>query len=182
MASMHPALALLELTGIARGMVVCDALVKRAVVDVLRSHPIDPGKYLIVVAGPVAEIEEALDAAAEAAGDMLLDQLVLPHAHPQLLPAIRGQGGVRDVSSLGVVEAHTLAGAVLSLDAALKSAEVGCVELRLASGLGGKGYFVVTGELYDVEAAIEAAAEHAGADAMTEIIARPHPDFLGSAL
>ena len=64
---MGPALALLEITGIARGMVVCDTLVKRAAVDLLRSHPVDPGKYLILFAGDVAEVEEALDAAEEVA-------------------------------------------------------------------------------------------------------------------
>ena len=40
----HPALGLLEITGIARGLVVADAMVKRARVELLRSHPIDPGK------------------------------------------------------------------------------------------------------------------------------------------
>ncbi|MFT7622619.1 MAG: microcompartment protein CcmL/EutN [Myxococcota bacterium] len=172
----------MELTGIARGMVVCDAMVKRAGVQVLKSHPIDPGKYLIVFAGPVAEVEEAMDAAEEAGGDTILDRLLLPNAHESLLPAVAGRTKRPQVESLGIVETHTLAGAVLGLDAALKAAYVWPMELRLGAGLGGKGYFVLTGELHDVEAALEAAVDVAGADAMIEIIARPHPDFVNGAL
>ena len=163
-------------------MVVCDAVVKRAAVDVLRSHPIDPGKYQILFAGPVAEVEEAIEAGEEAARDALMDHLILPYVHEQVVPAIRGRLEAPEIDSVGIVEAHTIAGAILGLDAALKAAEVQPVELRLASGLGGKGYFVLTGELYDVEAALEAAVAVAGSDAQTEIIARPHPDFVDGAL
>lgn len=179
---MGPALALLEITGIARGMVVCDTLVKRAAVDLLRSHPVDPGKYLILFAGGVAEVEEALDAAEEVAPPHLMDRLFLPYVDEAVIPAIRGQNPTPEFGSLGIVETHTLAAAIVSLDKALKAAPVQIVELRLSAGLAGKGYYVLTGELYDIEASIEAATELVGADAMVEIIARPHPDFLKGAL
>ncbi|HIA05021.1 MAG TPA: BMC domain-containing protein, partial [Myxococcales bacterium] len=174
----HPALGLLEITGIARGLVVSDAMVKRARVELLRSHPIDPGKYLIVFAGPVAEVEEAMDAGIEVAADMVLDQLLLPNAHPALMPAIVGRGNADEPSSIAVIECHTLAGAVLGLDAALKFADVAVMEIRLGSGLAGKGFFILTGDLPDVEAGVEAAMELAGPGADSEIIASPHPDFL----
>mgnify|MGYP003955395295 CR=1 FL=1 len=178
----HPAVGLLEITGIARGMVVADAMVKRAAVELQRSHPIDPGKYLIVFSGAVAEVEEAMEAGVEVAGDMLLDHLLLPNAHEAVLPAINGHGYAGEMTSVGVVECHTLAGAVLGLDAALKAALVSVIELRLGSGLAGKGYFVLTGDLHDLEAGTEAAIEVAGTGAVVEIIASPHQDFLNKAL
>ena len=177
-----PAIAALEITGVARGMVVCDALVKQAAVEILRSHPVDPGKYWILWAGPVAEVEEAMEAATAAAKDTILDRLLLPYAHEAVVPAIRGRGAGAAIEALGVVETHTLAGTILGLDAALKAAGVTPVEMRLSAGLGGKGFFVVTGALHDVEAAVEAGAAAAGPDAMTEIIAQPHPDFVRGAL
>ena len=177
----HPALALVEITSVARGMVVCDALVKRAIVEVLRAHPVDPGKYNILFVGPVAEVEEAMDAAEEAAAGTMLDRLLLPNVHEAVVPAIRGAVKRPEIVALGIVETHTMAGSIVGLDAALKAAEVEVVELRLAAGLAGKGYFVVTGEQHDVEAALEAAVERAGSDVMTEIIPRPHPDFLKGA-
>jgi microcompartment protein CcmL/EutN len=178
----HPAVGLVEVTGIARGMVVSDAMVKRASVRLLRSHPIDPGKYMILFDGEVAEVEEAMTAAIDAAGDMLLDQLLLANAHEALSPAILGQGKAAVPQAVGVVETHTLSGAVLGLDAALKAAQVAVMEIRLGSGLAGKGFFVVTGALHDVEAGTEAAMDVAGEGAAFEIIAAPHPDFLNSAL
>lgn len=174
---------MLEVTGIARGMVVCDALVKRATVEILRSRPVDPGKYNIFFCGPVAEVEEAMEAGVEASGDMLMDSLLLPYAHDAVVPAIRGHFDVpTEFGSVGVVETHTLARCVESLDKALKTADVQVVHMRLGRRLGGKGFYVLTGELYDIEAASEEARAIAGEDAMIEVIASPHPDFVQGAL
>ncbi len=171
-----------EVTGIARGMVVCDAIVKRATVEVLRSHPIDPGKYVILFAGPVAEVEEALDAGEELGSDTILDRLFIPNIHESVMSAIQGAGVRPGTGSIGIVECQTLAGAIIGLDTGLKAAEVNVIELRLGSGLAGKGFFVLTGELHDVEAALEAAMEVSGDGATSEVIASPHPDFLKGAL
>ena len=46
-----PAIALIELTSIARGVVASDAMAKTAPVKLLQSQTICPGKYLIVVGG-----------------------------------------------------------------------------------------------------------------------------------
>ena len=182
MFSSTSALALLEVGSIARGLVLTDTLVKRAEVEVLRAHPIDPGKYLIVFAGPVADVEEALGAAEAAARGAIIARLLLPTPHDRLALALRANHTLPAIDALGIFEAHTLVGAVLGLDKALKVAEVAVVELRLGAGLGGKGYFLVSGDLYDVEAAMEGASALVGNDAVVEIIARPHADFLKGAL
>ena len=53
-------------------------------------------------------------------------------------------------------------------------------ELRLADGLGGKAYFIVTSSLDLVEAAVSAAQRilDPGLLVTTEIIAAPHDDLL----
>ncbi len=86
------ALALLEVSSIARGVVVADAVAKRARIELLQCGPVSPGKYLVLFAGGVAEVDESLAAGAAAAGDSLLDRLFLPQAHEQLLPAVRAGG------------------------------------------------------------------------------------------
>ena len=111
-----------------------------------------------------------------------LDQMFLPRAHDAVFSALSGGHERPAIESLGIVETHTLAGAVLGLDRALKIADVQVVELRLSAGLGGKGYFVVTGSLHDVEAGVEASIEAIGSEAVYEIIASPHPDFVRGAL
>jgi microcompartment protein CcmL/EutN len=56
--------------------------------------------------------------------------------------------------------------------------------LHLARGIGGKAWFILRGELPDVEAAVAAAQQAAGSGLLAgaEIIARPHGDLRGRAL
>ena len=61
-AAIEPALGLLEVESIAAGIEVGDAMAKRAPIDVIRAGTVHPGKYLILVGGDVAAVEEALEA------------------------------------------------------------------------------------------------------------------------
>jgi len=176
---MHPALALIEVSSIARGMVVTDACVKKAPVTLLASQPISPGKYITVFWGDVAAVDEAFRAGVETGGDTVVDTLFLPGAAEGLLEALLKVSKPANVDSIGIVETFTVSATLLSSDAALKAAEVGLLELRLASGLGGKAYYIVTGRLHDVEAAVEAGARilSDGQLTRTEIIQNPALDF-----
>jgi microcompartment protein CcmL/EutN len=164
---------------------------KRAPVELLLCEATTPGKYLVLFAGGVAEVDESLAAGAAVAADALLDRLFLPQAHAQLLPAIRaGTNGLPRVAAegtawaAGMVELTTVSAALRAADAACKAAEVELQILRLARGIGGKGFFILRGELHSVEAALEAAKEAAGAGTLAgaEIVAAPHEDLRGRAL
>jgi microcompartment protein CcmL/EutN len=184
-----PALALLEVASLARGVAVADAVMKRATVELLECGPVSPGKYLILFAGGVAETDESLRAGIAMAGDSLLDQLFLPFAHEQLLPAIRAgvtgltQNGDAEESA-GMVELLSVSAALRSADAACKAADVRLQMLQLARGIGGKAWFILRGELDSVEASVAAATEAAGRGLLAgaEIIARPHSALHGLAL
>ena len=178
-----PSLALIEVASIARGHRVADAMVKRAPVELLRCDAVSPGKFLVLVAGEVASVDEAFRAGLEIAGEAVLDKLFLPQAHEQLAGAIRGEaraGEASSVGALGVIETTTVAATILAADAAAKAAAVRVIEMQLARGLGGKAYFVVTGALDEVEAAVEAGVGAIAAATLcaTEIIAAPHGDFV----
>ncbi len=175
-----PALGVLEVGSIARGLFVADALVKRARVRMLRADPVTPGKYLLVFAGPEEETKESLDAALDAAGADAIDSLLLPGVHGAILPALDGvQPGPVD-GSLGVLEMRTVAATLLAADAALKTADVVLVGLHLARGIDGKGYVVFSGAQESVEASLEAGDEAVSPEhrAGRELVARPHPDML----
>ena len=178
-----PSLALIEVASIARGHRVADAMVKRAPVELLRCDPVSPGKFLVLVVGEVAAVDEAYRAGLDVAGTATLDKLFLPQPHHELGGALRGEaraGGATSVDALGVVETTTVAATILAADAAAKAARVRVIEMWLARGIGGKAYFIVTGPLGEVEAAVEAAlaAIDAGVVCGTEIIAAPHEDFV----
>jgi len=172
-----PALGLIETASIARGHVVLDALVKRAPVTVLDAWTASPGKHLVLFAGEVAEVEESMGAGLAAAAEHLLDHVLLPNPHAQVLPAVAGEASAAGEDSLAVLETAAASTAIRAADAAVKAAEVRLVELRLATGLGGKAYFVLAGEQHHIEAALEAGIEAAGAGLVgAEVINNPHPD------
>lgn len=176
-----PALGLIETASIARGMVVVDAMVKKAPVRVVEAHPTSPGKWLVVIAGDVAEVEESMAEGLAVAADTRIDHLFLPLVHDQVPTAMAGGRlvGTPDQGAIAIIETHTISSAILAADAACKAALVHLVQMRLGQGLGGKAFFVMTGELYDVEAAVEAAEGAAGRNLHNrEIVPRPHPDFL----
>ena len=57
--SAAPALALLELGSMARALRVGDSMVKKAPIEVILAEPVSPGKFLILVSGEVACVEES---------------------------------------------------------------------------------------------------------------------------
>lgn len=174
----HPAIGLYELHSIACGLTVADAMVKQSPVTLLEAGPITPGRFAILVTGEVAEVEEAMAAGREKLGAFLADELFLPFAHKSLLPAIYGRHGVKTLDALGVVEVTTVAGCLLAADGAAKEAPVQLIDVRLANGIGGKAFFTVTGDLADVEAAVDRACQLAG-DRLyhREVIPLPHGDL-----
>ncbi len=173
---MGPALGIVELRSIARGYLTLDAMAKRAEVAVLHAEPVSTGKFWVAITGGEAEVGEAMDAGLEIAGPARVDHTFLPGAHEVVLDAVaRGVTVKVPRDAIGVLELATMASAVRAADAALKCADVTLVDLHLARGIGGKGYLVVTGDLSDVDAAIDAGAESAGESALVgrEVMANP---------
>lgn len=178
---MGPALAVIELASIARGHRVADAMLKRAPVRLMRAEAVSPGKFLVLVEGDVAAVDESFRVGIDVAGDRAVDTLFLPQPHGTLWPALAGEANAAEgVESLGVVETTTVAATVRAADAAAKAARVRVTEMQLARGIGGKAFFTVTGPLGEVEAAVEAAVGVLDAALVhtTEIIPAPHADFV----
>ena len=176
---LYPALALLELGSIAIGIRCGDAMVKRSPVELLSAGTVHPGKYLVLVAGEVAHVDEARLAGLEHAAPHLLDAIYLPQANPQVLLALAGRRQSGDDDALGVVETTTAASLLGAADRAVKTAAVTLRELRLADDLGGRAYCLLSGTLTDVEAAVDAALEDLAPERLvaSEVIARLHPEM-----
>jgi microcompartment protein CcmL/EutN len=151
----EPALALVDFSSIAIGIEAADAMIKRADIQIIRAGTVQPGRYLVLIGGSVADVGESLAAGREVGGDTVLDSIFLPHVHPEVVRAIGG-GRVPDpTDALGVVETATVPAAILAADAGIKGAEVRLVEVRLADGLGGKGIVFYSGVVADVETAVD---------------------------
>jgi microcompartment protein CcmL/EutN len=155
MSGIEPALALLEFASIAAGIQAADAMVKRAPIAIIRAGTVQPGKYLVLIGGEVADVEESLAAGRDVGGTSAVDFVFLPQVHPEVVEALAGVRVPEATDALGVVETATVAAAIHAADAGIKGAEVHLVEVRLADGLGGKGIVLFSGLVADVEAAVE---------------------------
>lgn len=176
----EPAVALIELRSIARGVKTADDMVKKAPVRLLDARTVCPGKYMILIAGEVAAVEESYRIGVATGGEMVVDELFLPYASHQLIPAMQACAVVPKMEALGVVETFTIASVILSADAAVKAAGVSLIEVRMANGLGGKSFYTMTGPLNELEAAVEAGVEiikSAGTLVCREIIPNPSEDI-----
>lgn len=152
------AIGMIETLSLPTGVRAADAMVKAAEVELLVSRTICPGKYITIVGGDVGAVRASMQAGVTESGDLLADQLLLPNVHPSVLPAfhLTGLHDLRDLRAVGAVETFTVASAIVAADAAVKASQVSLLEIRPGIGYGGKGYFVVAGEVSAVQAAIDA--------------------------
>lgn len=156
---MTPALALFEFESIAVGIEAGDAMVKAAPVDGIYAGTVQPGRYLVLVGGDTASVDVAVEVAG---GFAVADLVFLADAHPGVMAALIGGVKPGAGAALAVVETRTVAAIVNAADGGLKSADVSLATLRIADGLGGKGYALFSGDIGNVQAACEAAVERCG--------------------
>lgn len=169
-----PALTLIEFSSIAAGIQAADAMVKRAPIDVMLAGTVQPGKYLVLVGGLTADVEESLAAGREVGRDAILDIVYLPQVHPSVVTALRGGRSPEPAEALGVLETSSVAAAIRAADAGVKGAQVELVEVRLADGLGGKGIVLYSGVVADVEIAVALGVESLqGPDALIRQVVIP---------
>jgi microcompartment protein CcmL/EutN len=163
-APLDPAIALVELSSIAAGIEAGDAMVKTAPLGSIYAGTVHPGKYLVLVSGDTASVDEALAAGLATGGAAVLATVFLPDIHPAVTAAIAEAGDAAWLGgeALGVVETVTVAAVIEAADAGVKAAAVELSAVRLADGLGGKGYALFSGVLAEVEAAVEAAVDRSG--------------------
>jgi microcompartment protein CcmL/EutN len=114
---------------------------------------------LILIGGSVASVEEAFYKGLTAAGDEIIDHVILPDIHEQVHDAILGQRSDCSKEAIGIVETASVAATIKSTDAAIKQTDISIVEIRIADHLGGKAFSIINGEVEDIESAVEIAQE-----------------------
>jgi microcompartment protein CcmL/EutN len=174
-------LGLMELSSIAAGFAVTDAMLKASDVELLLARTICSGKYMALVRGDVAAVEAAVRAGAEAGGFSVIDTFVIPNVDDQIFPAITGLTKVEELEALGALESFSVAALIEGADAAVKAANVRLIELRLAMALGGKAFATMTGSVSAVSAAVEAGAQviaRKGLLVNKVVVPSPRPELL----
>ena len=84
---------------------------------------------------------------------------------------------MHDAKALGVLETFSAPAIIVAADNAAKTSDVSLIELRIARGMSGKSYMLLTGDVAAVTAAIESAKVKVGEEGLlldSSVI--PNPD------
>ena len=174
---MNKAIGMVEYKTVSSGIRATDLMIKTSNIEVIQSSVVCPGKYVTIVTGDLSSVNAAVEAAETQLGEMLTDRFVLGNPDDNIFPAIYGGVPVEGAKALGVLETFSVPSAIVAADAAAKTSDVTLVEIRLARGMGGKSFILLTGDVAAVSAAIEHAAATVGDSGMvldTAVI--PNPD------
>jgi len=179
---MGNAIGMLEFTSIARGIEASDFMVKAAQVDLIRSSTICPGKYVVIVSGNTGDVTASMAAGEKKGEGYVVDQLLIPNIHPQLIPAINMTVQVDQPGAVGVLEYFSVASAIRAADIAAKAAQITLIEVRIGFAIGGKGYVTLTGDVGAVRAAVAAAIAQTELLVGSAVIPKPSPKLFSALL
>lgn len=173
---MAKAIGMVEYHTVSTGIPAADLMIKTAEIEVIEAQVVCPGKYIIIISGSISAVKAAVDAAKNRFAEQLVDSFVLGNPDESIFPAIYGSNPVENAGALGVFETYSAASIITAADYAAKTAEVNLIELRIARGMCGKSYMLITGEVAAVSASIENAKQKIGENGMflgSSVIANP---------
>lgn len=154
---MSKAIGMVEYKTVSTGLLAADTMVKTAQVEILEAQTVCPGKYIVLLKGELSAVKASIEAATGKYREHLIDSFILGNPHDSIFAAIYGAAEVGHIGALGILETFSAASIIVAADEAAKSAEVRLIELRIARGMCGKSYMLLTGEIAAVEAAVEKA-------------------------
>lgn len=178
---MMETIGFLELNSIAKGVEAADIVLKTAMVELVFARSGCPGKYYLLFTGEVAAVQASLEAGMAAGGSHVVDSCVIPRVHPQVIQAINLTSMPETMGAVGVMEFFSVTASVYGADAAVKAADVDLVDVRLGTGIGGKSFVILTGEVAAVAEAVKAGSSTPNAQGMlvsSVVIPSPHPSLL----
>ncbi|NKB23576.1 MAG: BMC domain-containing protein [Kiritimatiellae bacterium] len=168
-----PAIATVEFKEIPVGILATDAMLKKAPLSLFKSGTISHGRYLTLIGGSTASVEESYKEGLECGQESVLDHIFLPDIHPGIYDAIITEKRVALTGdAMAILETRTVSSNIFATEIALKGTLVDLVELRLADSLlDGKALSILHGPLHDIEASIDLAV-HALTEKNREVSCR----------
>jgi microcompartment protein CcmL/EutN len=182
---MSKAIGMVEYKTVSQGLYVADMMLKTAEIEIVEAQTVCPGKYIAIICGELSAVNACIEAARNNFSNYLIDSFILGNPHESIFPAIYGTTHIEKIRALGILETFSAASIFVAADEAAKTAQVELIELRVARGMCGKSYLMLTGELAAVEAAIDKAKKAVGENAMlldSSVIANPDSKLCKSIL
>jgi len=182
---MKKSIGMIEYRSIAKAIESTDAMLKSANVELILSNPVCPGKYITLINGEVGAVESAMKVGKAVGGIFVVDDYIIPNVSEKIFPALSGTTSLDVIGSIGVIETMSAVSSIIAADIAVKAANVELIEIRMARGLGGKGFMTMTGELSSVRSAVESCEDklkESGCIIAAVIIASPTKEVIASLL
>lgn len=156
----------LELNSIAKGIETVDYMLKAANTNLLMAKASCPGKYYIMLSGNVDSVQRSIQVGSELGGRHVVGELVIPRVSPAVIRAVNMSDIPEEVLAVGVLEYYSAVGSIIAADCAIKAAAVQLISIQLGTGIAGKSFVVLTGDVDAVETAVEAGAQAAKEEAL----------------
>lgn len=173
---MSKAIGMVEYKTVSTGLLVTDRMLKTAPVEIVEAQTVCPGKYIALITGELSSVKASIEAARTGYGEQLIDSFILGNPHESIFPAIYGTSQIQKINALGVLETFSVASIIIAADEAAKTSQIQLIEIRIAKGMCGKSYLMLTGDVAAVEAAIAKARAAVGSNGMyidSTVIANP---------
>ena len=178
---MKKAIGLIEIKSIPIGIETADEMLKSANVELIMANPICPGKYIILITGDVGSVKSAVESGKKIAGIFLVESYVINNIHEDVLVSLTGFTEIDNIKSIGAIETISALTAIKAGDIVVKSSNVKLIETRIAKGLGGKGFLILTGEVSAVKSAVKSCLNElskSGSIISTSVVSSPHKSLI----
>lgn len=163
---MDRSIGFVEYQTVTAGIMASDAMVKGADIEIMEAQTVCPGKYIVLFSGKLSAVKAAAEIGVEKFSENVIDSFVLGNPEQSIFQAISATSEVKEVEALGIIETFSAASIIVAADICAKTAQIKLIEIRLAKGMCGKCYVLLTGEFAAVEAAVEAACKNVSESGM----------------
>ena len=145
---------IIEFNSIPCGVENLDKVLKKSNIEVYKAGVTCPGKYYFIIYGDNEDIKIAFE---NVHGQVKFE--IISGVSNKLIEILERKNKKELGNSIGVVEFFTISESVKALDMILKSNNIKGLKLVLGSGIAGKSYFVITGDVSSVTEAVRSIEE-----------------------
>lgn len=175
---MNDAIGGIEISSIAQGYGVADAMLKAADVELLTNQTLCPGKLMLLIGGSNSSVQSALEAGIRQGDSFISDKVIIGNIHADVLRVLKRSAKPKEGAAIGIVEAYTAVGAIEAADIMVKGSSVVLNKINTLIGIGGKGIVTVSGDVAAVTMAVDMAHHHLmSRNIMVNQIVIPNPNL-----
>ena len=174
---MNEAIGFVEFKTVSTGVLAADDMVKTSSIKIIEAKTVCPGKYIVLFKGKLGEVKAALEKGITKYENNVIGSFVLGNPHNEIFSAIEGTSFAKKDGAVAILETFTAYAIIVAADIAAKTSHVKLVEIRIARGMCGKSFMIISGELAAVNESINAAVKNAAKDGeVLDYSIIPNPD------